>query len=189
MQHTADPQRTKSGPPARGPCQHCLSGLPLAFPGPWTHAQPCRCPSLVLQVPQQAPETCTSHSPLSPHEHPLSPSRPLLTGLDPLPAPALSPSTRSASPSTPFSPPAPLGPTLVHIALFPQVLTPLGAFPSPRRGDQEGAVLGRAPGHPPGDTFAGAGCRQAASCLPVTAVVLKAQDGSHNLRVTTAYPT
>lgn len=37
----------------------------------------------------------------------------------------------------------------------------------------------RVPGHPPGDTFTGTSCRQAASFMPVTAVVLKLQDGSH----------
>lgn len=62
------------------------------------------------------------------------PGRLLLTGLDPLPVPALPSSIYTASFLTPLGHPAPFGPTLFHIALFPQALTPCRGLPEPQDG-------------------------------------------------------
>lgn len=68
-----------------------------------------------------------------------------------------------------------LGSHLVPHCPFSQALTPVGAFPRQAR------PPGRVPGHPPRDTCTATRRRPAASLMLVTAVVLKAQGGSHSL--------
>ena len=153
MQHTAEPQRTKPGPPVQGPRRSCPHGSHWLI-----HRAQSPCPASML--------TC---SPTSPGEFYL----PLIFqvshySLDlTIFRSALSPSIRSVSPhSTPFRHPAPLGTTLFHITPSPQALILCGAFLNPRKCDQEDTVLEAVPGHAPADTFTGTSCRwQHYSCL------------------------
>ena len=162
MQHTAEPQRTKPGPPVQGPRRSCSHSSHWLI-----HRAQSLCPASMLPC-SGAPGLPTSLGEFYlPFIFQVSHCSLDLT--------TLSPSIHSVSPhSTPFRHPAPLGTTLFHITPSPQALILCGAFLNPRKGDQEDTVLEAVPGHAPVDTFTGTSCRQAALFLPATAVVLKA---------------
>lgn len=166
MQHTAEPQRTKPGPPVQGPRRSCSHGSHWLI-----HRAQSLCPASML--------TCSGARGL-----PTSPGEFYLPFIFQVSHYSLDLTTFRSNPvslhpllflpTTPFRHPAPLGTTLFHITPSPQALILCGAFLNPRKGDQEDTVLEAVPGHAPVDTFTETSCRQAALFMPATAVVLKA---------------
>ena len=166
MQHTAEPQRTKPGPPVQGPRRSCSHGSHWLI-----HRAQSLCPASMLPC-SGAPGLPTSLGEFYlPFIFQVSHCSLDLTTFHSSPV-SLHPLCFSPLHSFPSS--CTVGYHLVPHYPSPQALILCGAFLNPRKGDQEDTVLEAVPGHAPVDTFTGTSCRQAALFMPAAAVVLKA---------------